>query len=57
MKEKTLVILDSVMKQGFTPVLIAVLKKRELSIEAKGLYMVLLMFAYGRGATAGNWLR
>ncbi|MCL6559509.1 MAG: hypothetical protein K6U74_12060 [Firmicutes bacterium] len=36
MEEKTLVIHAPVLKQGFTPVPIAVLTARGLSIEAKG---------------------
>ncbi|OPX87271.1 MAG: hypothetical protein A4E53_02543 [Pelotomaculum sp. PtaB.Bin104] len=46
MKEKTLVILDPVLKKGFTSVPNSVLTAPELSLPAKSIYAILLMFAW-----------
>jgi len=45
-KEKSLIILDSTLKRGFTPVPNAVLFAPDLSMAAKCLYAVLLAFAW-----------
>ncbi|MCG9966748.1 helix-turn-helix domain-containing protein [Pelotomaculum terephthalicicum JT] len=46
MKEKTLVILDPVLKKGFTAVPNSVLTAPRLSLPAKSIYAILLMFAW-----------
>ena len=51
--EKTLVILDPELKDGFTPIPNNVLMARGLSLDAKGLYMVLTIFFNSDGTCPG----
>jgi len=50
---KTLVILDPILRAGFTPIPNAVLIASELPLEAKGLYMIISAFIYGAGTFPG----
>ncbi|MBF7084143.1 helix-turn-helix domain-containing protein [Desulfallas sp. Bu1-1] len=52
--EKTLVILDPTLRGGFTPIPNAVLTASGLSLEAKGLYMIISAFVYGGGTFPGR---
>jgi len=46
MKDKTLVILDPILKRGFTSIPNLVLTTPRLSLPAKSVYAILLMFAW-----------